>query len=70
MAFRNWNHDGKKDGKDNYIEYQNYREQWRRGIPRGWISSYAQLLFVGNGGQIIVYHESNSKGEYNDVLLL
>ena len=26
MAFNDWNHDGRKDWQDNYIEYQIYRD--------------------------------------------
>lgn len=39
MAFYDWNHDGKKDVADDYIEYQIYKE------------STSNTNYSGNGGR-------------------
>ena len=60
MAFNDWNHDGRKDWQDNYIEYQIYRDVTgnknnssytsRNGISTfGAILSTIGGLFLGAG---------------------
>ena len=40
MAFRDWNHDGKKDWKDNYIEYNIYKNTMgKNNSSSGYFSS-------------------------------
>ena len=53
MAFHDWNHDGKKDFTDDYIEYQVYKQSTSNSnyIPRsgGSISTFGAIVATIGG---------------------
>ena len=54
MAFNDWNHDGRKDWQDNYIEYQIYRyvtgnKNTSSYTPRNGISTFGAILSTIGG---------------------
>ena len=53
MAFHDWNHDGKKDFTDDYIEYQIYKQSTSNSnyIPRsgGGISTFGAIVATIGG---------------------
>ena len=54
MAFNDWNHDGRKDWQDNYIEYQIYRDVTRNKnnssyTLRNGISTFGAILSTIGG---------------------
>ena len=54
MAFNDWNHDGKKDWQDNYIDYQIYRNVTGNKnnssyTPRNGISTFGAILSTIGG---------------------
>ena len=54
MAFNDWNHDGRKDWQDNYIEYQIYRDVTGNKnnssyTPRNGISTFGAILSTIGG---------------------
>lgn len=54
MAFYDWNHDGKKDWQDNYIEYQIYKNSTGQKnnysyTPSNGISTFGAILSVVGG---------------------
>ena len=54
MAFNDWNHDGRKDWQDNYIEYQIYRDVTGNRnnssyTPRNGISTFGAILSTIGG---------------------
>lgn len=64
MAMYDWNHDGKKDGIDNFIEYNMYKESTGQSNDNfyssghgGGISGFGAILSVIAGlvGQAIIY---------------
>lgn len=64
MAMYDWNHDGKKDGIDNFIEYNIYKESTGQSNKNsyssgrgGGISGFGAILSVIAGlvGQVIIY---------------
>lgn len=62
MAFYDWNHDGKKDFTDNFIEYNVYKESTKNSKPSsysrgGGISTFGAILSVIAGlvGQVAIY---------------
>ena len=62
MALRDWNHDGKKDWQDNFIEYQIYKDATGQKnnssyTPRNGISTFGAILSTVGGlflGALIV----------------
>lgn len=62
MAFYDWNHDGKKDFTDDFIEYNIYNESTKNSKPSsysrgGGISTFGAILSVIAGlvGQVAIY---------------
>ena len=63
MAMYDWNHDGKKDGIDNFIEYNIYKESTGQSNKSSYsrssegISGFGAILSVIAGlvGQVIIY---------------
>lgn len=62
MAFYDWNHDGKKDFTDDFIEYNIYNEFDKNSKPSsysrgGGISTFGAILSVIAGlvGQVAIY---------------
>lgn len=62
MAFYDWNHDGKKDFTDDFIEYNIYKESTKNSKPSsysggGGISTFGAILSVIAGlvGQVAIY---------------
>ncbi len=54
MALHNWNHDGKKDWQDNYIEYQIYKHSTGQKnnssyTPSDGISTFGAILSTIGG---------------------
>ena len=54
MAFNDWNHDGRKDWQDNYIDYQIYRDVTGNKnnssyTPRNGISTFGAILSTIGG---------------------
>lgn len=54
MAFYDWNHDGKKDWQDNYIEYQIYKNSTEQKnnssyTPSNGISTFGAILSTVGG---------------------
>lgn len=61
MAMHDWNHDGKKDWQDNYIEYQIYKNATEKRessyTPSNGISTFGAILSTIGGlflGALIV----------------
>lgn len=62
MAFYDWNHDGKKDFADDFIEYNIYKESTKNSTSSsysrgGGISTFGAILSVIAGlvGQVVIY---------------
>lgn len=62
MAFYDWNHDGKKDFTDDFIEYNIYKESTKNSTSSsysrgGGISTFGAILSVIAGlvGQVVIY---------------
>ena len=62
MAFYDWNHNGKKDFTDDFIEYNIYNESTKNSKPSsysrgGGISTFGAILSVIAGlvGQVAIY---------------
>lgn len=64
MAFYDWNHDGKKNGIDNYIEYNIFKEATKKNNKPsyssnhgGGISTFGAILamLAGLFGQFFIY---------------
>lgn len=64
MAFYDWNHDGKKDFTDNFIEYNIYKESTKGSSNSsytpshcGGISTFWAIISVVAGlvGQVLLY---------------
>ena len=54
MALHDWNHDGKKDWQDNFIEYQIYKDATGQKnnssyTPRNGISTFGAILSMVGG---------------------
>lgn len=62
MAFYDWNHDGKKDFADDFIEYNIYKESTKNSTSSsysrgGGLSTFGAILSVIAGlvGQVVIY---------------
>lgn len=72
-----WNHDGKKDGIDNFIEYNIYKESTGQSNKSsysrsGGISGFGAILsvIVGLVGQVAIYMASGVEVEDVPVIVM